>query len=313
MLKNLAYIMPIVGRVSMGELVREEGKVARPKKNDHFTITTQAKKQGVWVEHPIAKELASKDQSKLQAIPIRVLFDKVDLNLNESYAVFDKQGRQLCRGNGEKAIAMGRDGQWETTACPGAAHCTKPYASQCSLLGRFDFSIARPSDPDTFRMEAFALRTGGYNSIRALRSKLELFHAAFGGLRGLPLKLVMRTKTAKASHGSNFYYADIDLDCTFLEGAQKVQKFREDADNAGLNLPAMDEMYEKLINGHIRETEDDLEEFEEIGGGSFALNDGWGDASLADTALGDDEQAQAVAPIQDWRQAGFNRGSHAAH
>lgn len=300
MIKNLAYLFPNVGRISMGEVVREEGKSARPRKNDFFTITTQAKIKGVWVEHPIAKKL-TQENDKLRVIPIRVLFDKVDLNLNESYAAFDDKGRQLCRGDGATAHEMSQEGKWEEVTCPGADYCKRPQAKRCALLGRFDFSINDPENPDDFKMEAFALRTSGYNTVRAIRSKLELFHAAFGGLRGLPLKLVMRSKSSKASLGSNFYYADVDLDCSFMEGASKVTQFKDAAANAGLNLAAMDEMYQSLVSSHVRETGEDVEEFEEIGTGTFTLGSGWHDGQEEFPA---EECQPAGEPISDWRKQG---------
>ena len=64
MLKEFAYVYPLVGRVAIGEIVREENKSPRPVKHDYFSVTTQAKINGAWVAHPVQSKLMASDPEK---------------------------------------------------------------------------------------------------------------------------------------------------------------------------------------------------------------------------------------------------------
>ncbi len=309
MLKEFAYVYPLVGRVAIGEVVREEGKSPRPVKHDYFSVTTQAKINGAWVAHPVqSKLMASDPEKKLRSIPIRVLFDDPSLVMTESYVAFDKDGRQLCRGDGQTARQLSQNSTSRSeVTCPSPSYCTSYCARQCKLLGRLDFSIATEQDTSGFSFEAFAIRTSGINSVRALRTKLELFAKAFGGLRGLPLNLVLRTKNSKKSMCTNFYYVDLELGCEFMEGAKRVKAFKSAATEAGINLDAMDEMMKSLINGDVAETDEDIEEFEEVlVGQGFSLNDGWGDTQAPGM-----EESITEAPLRNanWIAEGLSRAS----
>ena len=309
MLKGFAYVYPLVGRVAIGEIVREEGKSARPVKHDYFTITTQAKVSGTWVAHPVqGKLMASDAEKKLRSIPIRVLFDDPSLVMTESYVAFDKDGRQLCRGDGQTARQLNANTSSRSEVpCPGPSYCTSYCARQCKLLGRLDFSIATDQEASGFSFEAFALRTSGFNTVRALRTKLELFAKAFGGLRGLPLNLVLRTKNTKKSMGTNFYYVDLELGCGFMEGAKRVKAFKSEASEAGINLEAMDEMMKSLISGDVAETDEDVEEFEEVlASHGFSLNDGWGEPQAQD---GEDHTEEMSPRSKNWVAEGIARGA----
>lgn len=300
MIMNMAYMLPLVGRVTMGELVRDsDGSKPRPVKHDYFRITSQAKAKGAWVSHPIEAQIKTDEEKKLRVIPIKVLFDNPDLSISESYVAFDEKGRQLCRGNGEKANCIAPNGKREEIVCLGPDHCQAYCGSRCSLLGRFHFSISTDEKPC---FEAFALRTSGYNSIRAIRAKLELFAAAFGGLQGLPLKLVLRAKSSKASYGANFYYADIELGCEFWDGSKLVKEFKDKAADAGVNLEAMENAYAKLSEGNVQETVDDVEELEEIGAGQFLFGKGWGDCGSGE---GEGDPAPTPSAAQSWQAAGL--------
>lgn len=307
MLKEFAYVYPLVGRVAIGEIVREENKSPRPVKHDYFSVTTQAKIGGSWVAHPIQSKLTASDpEKKLRSIPIRVLFDDPSLVMTESYVAFDKDGRQLCRGDGQTARQLNSNSTSRSeVTCPGPSYCTSYCARQCKLLGRIDFSIATDQENSGFSFDAFAMRTSGINSVRALRTKLELFAKAFGGLRGLPLNLVLRTKNSKKSMGTNFYYVDLELGCEFMEGAKCVKAFKSAATEAGINLDAMDEMMKSLINGDVAETDEDVEEFEEVlASQGFSLNDGWGDTQAQNAG-----ESIAEAPLLNtsWIAEGISR------
>ncbi|HHQ4645995.1 TPA: hypothetical protein ACSP3W_004354, partial [Aeromonas veronii] len=89
-----------------------------PEKDDSFTLTTQIQQKGGWLLHPLHQHYSSQknnqgqEQTKIRAIPVRVLFNDSDLNLRAEYSAFDRQtGRPLCVGNGEVARRVGAQGQ----------------------------------------------------------------------------------------------------------------------------------------------------------------------------------------------------------
>jgi hypothetical protein len=138
MIKGLAITPPVIGRICIGKLVQKQDKWV-PEKDDSFTLTTQVQQKGDGCSIPastllIAKSGQGQEQTKIRAIPVRVLFNDSDLNLRAEYSAFDRQtGRPLCVGNGEVARRVGRKA-WRRSAAldqsaaplPGnrAASCT---------------------------------------------------------------------------------------------------------------------------------------------------------------------------------------------
>ncbi|MGL6321125.1 recombination directionality factor, partial [Aeromonas hydrophila] len=109
MIKGLAITPPVIGRICIGKLVQKQDKWV-PEKDDSFTLTTQIQQKGGWLLHPLHQHYSSQksgqgqEQTKIRAIPVRVLFNDSDLNLRAEYSAFDRQtGRPLCVGNGEVA------------------------------------------------------------------------------------------------------------------------------------------------------------------------------------------------------------------
>lgn len=269
MLKNLAYTLPTVGRVVIGELVQEDGKRHRPQKNNHFSVTSQVKKNGAWVPHPVESKLAT-DKSKLRSIPIKVVFNEPNLSIRDGYAAFDNDGRQVCAGDGAIAKRLNEDGQFIEEHCPGSEYCSYGKRLHCKTLGRFVFEIALHDKP----MELFILRSSGFNTIRALRSRLVAYRALFGSLVGLPLNLVMRAKSSKGSHQSTFYYLDIELQKDLVSSAKAVQEYRAHMAEAGLNQDAFEEACVSLLEGNpVEELSEDSLELEELGLGQNGFVD----------------------------------------
>ena len=116
MIKGLAITPPVIGRICIGKLVQKQDKWV-PEKDDSFTLTTQIQHKGGWLLHPLHQHYSSQknnqgqEQTKIRAIPVRVLFNDSDLNLRAEYSAFDRQtGRPLCVGNGEVARRVGGQG-----------------------------------------------------------------------------------------------------------------------------------------------------------------------------------------------------------
>ncbi|WP_421172053.1 hypothetical protein [Aeromonas sp. 601115] len=110
MIKGLAITPPVIGRICIGKLVQKQDKWV-PEKDDSFTLTTQVQQKGGWLLHPLHQHYSSQksgqgqEQTKIRAIPVRVLFNDSDLNLRAEYSVFD---RQTGKPAGRSVSVMGK-------------------------------------------------------------------------------------------------------------------------------------------------------------------------------------------------------------
>ena len=206
MLKGLALTPPEIGRISIGRVVEKNGK-RLPEADDEFTITTQVQTARGWLNHPLDATLRKTPESKLRAIPVRLLFSDPDLNLRANYSMFDrKTGRPLCVGNGEVCKRSTASGM-QTLPCPAPEGCEMGAAGGCKPYGRLNVRVGNEDELGTF-----VFRTTGYNSIRTLSSRLSYFHAVSGGLLPtLALELRLRGKSTTQSHRAPIYYVDLTL------------------------------------------------------------------------------------------------------
>jgi hypothetical protein len=288
MLKGFAYTTPTQGRISIGRTVEHGGKNL-PKKEDFITITSQVKRDGEWLAHPL-HERCVKDQKleaaspKLRQIPVRLMFNDPDLSFREQYEAF-LDSRQVCVGDGETARRR-LDGRVEEIACPGPDNCQFAAVYRCQPFGRLNVQIEGQDDP----LATFIFRTRGWNSIRTLRTKLEYLKAALGGkLAGLPLLLVMRAKSARLSLNTPFFFLDLVFrDATPTGIAQAVKE--RDAHvaalkEAGFDFEALEAAARSCLrNGAFEETEEDLLEYEDLVLSSTGPNIGADGAGLVAAA-----------------------------
>lgn len=297
MLKGLAYTIPTIGRISIGKMVERNNR-RLPQKDDHFSITTQAQRNGEWLPHPLQEALLAGvqaeagQQKKLRAIPIKLMFNNPDLNFREQYEAFDnKTGRQLCVGDGEKAKRV-VDGKIEETACPGPELCTFAQQVGCKSFGRLNVQIEGQED----EFSTFIFRTTGYNSIRTLREKLELMHAMFGAnLIGLPLELRLRGKSTTMSYRRPFFYADITLreGVNRLEAMTLANEHAELLKSAGIDQAAMEQKaIECLKNGRFEDSEEEFLQMEEFLSNETPVTDHEGDDA------GGDQPAKGMKALQ---------------
>ncbi|WP_269533952.1 hypothetical protein [Chitinimonas sp. BJYL2] len=297
MIKGLAITPPVIGRISIGKVVEHNGKRI-PEKDDSFTITTQVQGKDGWLLHPLhtalieqqtkaapssegtatsqgngqsgpasanAQPSLANTQTKLRAIPVRLLFNASDLNLRAEYSAFDrKTGRPLCVGNGEQAKRVTATGLDETP-CPTPERCPFGIKAGCKLYGRLNVQIEGQQD----ELGSFIFRTTGYNSVRTLAARLRYFEAVSGGnTRHLKLMLKLRAKSTTQSHRAPVYYVDLTLrEGESLQEAvcyakAEAQHFQESGvETAELELAAL----ALLQNGQFEDGEDEvpqlLEEF----------------------------------------------------
>ncbi|WP_432414821.1 hydrolase or metal-binding protein [Chromohalobacter israelensis] len=263
MLKGLAITPPILGRITIGKVVEQNGK-RLPQKDDQFTITSQLQTKDGWIPHPLDEQLRSEQEGKLRRLPIRLLFNDPDLNLRAEYALFDRQtARPLCVGDGEQCKRRTREGM-ETLPCPAPDACPLAQGGACKPYGRLNVLIG-DDDP----LGSFIFRTTGFNSIRTLAARLAYFKAISGNrLACMPLELRLRGKSTRQSRGTPIYYVDITLreGWSLDETLAEAQRLDEQRQHAGFDQRALDKAAKAgMANGAFEdsaeESADVVEEF----------------------------------------------------
>lgn len=262
-LKGLAYTVPILGRIAIGHIEKRDGKRI-PAKDDFISITTQTKRDGEWKPHPIEHAIKDgKEDKKLRAIPVRIMFDNTQLSLRERYEAF-KDNRQLCVGDGVTAKRRTPGGVIDCE-CPGAETCEFGRPHHCKPFGRLMIQIEGQEDP----FAGFIFRTRGTNSVRALRARIEGLKSSLGRIAGLPMMLELKEKASAMSMGTPFYYLDLVFRKPGLEGMAEAIEER-DAMEQSLQKVSFDRAtYEATVaaglsNSAFVETVEDEAEFEDL-------------------------------------------------
>lgn len=277
MLKNVAYLTPVIGVVRLGHVAHLPNGQALPIADDHFTIRSLVKRNGEWEPHKIYGDLLERarksakrrgprtnkgregDTSKpaverLREIPIRLLFSNPDLNVSERYEVFEGgNGQVRCVGNGHNAMRLDESG-YSNVECAGAS-CSFGRANQCSQYARFYFTIEGQDDP----MSAFVFRTRNINGVNTLRTKLETLHSRHGERTvGLPLKLVVKSETKHYLNDTTVHQADIVLNAASeTEAATQADKYLQLLKDAGIDQLAYESrMLALQKNGTFDQVED---------------------------------------------------------
>ena len=254
MIKGLALTPPVIGRIAIGKVVEKAGK-RLPEKDDEFTLTSQVQARDGWINHPLDESLRKTPGAKLRAIPVRLLFDEVDLNLRANYTLFDRSsGRPVCVGNGESCKRVSSTGI-QGLPCPTPHGCDFGQGV-CKPYGRL---TVRVGDED--ELGSFVFRTTGFNSIRTLSARLTYFFALSGGLLScLPLDLRLRGKSTTQSHRAPIYYVDLTVrtGMTLAEALVEARAERQRRRDAGFDQAALDLAARVgFANGVFEELEED--------------------------------------------------------
>ncbi|WP_186166589.1 phage capsid protein [Burkholderia gladioli] len=291
MLKGLAIVPPVCGRISIGRVVERNGKRI-PEKDDAFTITTQVQQKGQWLLHPLNEELRKATTGKLRAIPVRFLFNDPNLNLRAEYSCFDREtGRPMCVGNGKTCRRAGDTGIKELP-CPSPDGCAFSQGGACKPYGRLNVLVG-----DTGEMESFLFRTTSFNSIRTLAARLHYFAAVSGGLLAcLPLELKLRGKSTTQSYRAPIYYVDLGVRAGSTLEAALIEARELDArrKSAGFDQTALDAAARAgFANGAF---EDSIEESAAVAEEFYPTEPG-DDGSHGDGQ--DDTRATATSSLKD--------------
>jgi hypothetical protein len=258
MIKGLAITPPVIGRIAIGKIIERNGK-RFPEKDDSFTITTQVQNREGWLLHPLhTKLIETSANTKIRAIPVRVLFNSSDLNLRAEYSLFDRTtGRPICVGNGETAKRVTDDGMADV-ACTSPDSCAVAKTNGCKPYGRLNVAIEGQEE----ELASFVFRTTGFNSIRTLTARLQYFEAVSGGnTRYLPLQLKLRAKSTTQSHRTPVYYVDLCLrDGISLEDAVSAARMEAiKAEQSGVSIKALELAARTgLGNGAFEDSEEEI-------------------------------------------------------
>lgn len=271
MLPNLSYTTPTIGRITIGDIYENERGKRLPVCRNYFSITAQHKENGEWAPHPIQAEVLKKmrvDKDKLTEIPVKVMFNSPDLTIRERYEAYDA-GRMVCASCGNNSARRITAEGMSTVACHGPEACVFAREAEkgCQLMARINLQIdAKCEDTRDDPMSSFILRTSGYNSAKTLRAKLDRAHAMFNGkIIGLPFMLTLRTKSSSLSMDSPYYYVDLVLNCSLMEGAKFAKENAQAMEEAGINQ----EEFEKIAlagitNGPFEDTIEEMVELEDL-------------------------------------------------
>lgn len=219
---NMVYTPVELGTIRIGYLEERENGAPRPVRDDQFRITRLVRARGEWMEHPLQRRLrdglpddpARAGQAlKLREIPIRFQSNSPDLICRTRFEAFDANvGRSVCATvSAGKAKRIEANGSIADVACPGPAACefAKSGDVRCKLIGRVHVEIEGQS---TNVDNTFIFRSTSFNTLRNFEARLARYWALFGGrLRGVPFRLVLRSRTTAGSRWSRFYFVDLEL------------------------------------------------------------------------------------------------------
>ena len=205
--KGLMPALLEVGKIKIGmkgeEREKQGGGTYRlPVKLDHFRITTNERDEDgdFIVDEALTNSLvalandgvdpsAKVDKSgNLVRIPVRLLYDDIDLNFPTRYASY-VGGKCSCSGDGEKAIT--RDGRETPCPCPRLDQGYKE-PDKCKVNGTLSCIVAGAESIGG----CHKLRTTSKNTAMSILGSLAVIKAATGGILAfLPLSLVVQPKT----------------------------------------------------------------------------------------------------------------------
>jgi len=185
------------GKIKIGEKgevrkSRDGKEFMLPKKLDHFVITTLHRDAAgrLMVDRELMGRFA-KDGEKITELPIRLLYDDIDLNFQTRYACYSGN-RCICSGDGEAAKQL-QNGGYVEVPCP-CERQEPTYQGKdiCKINGTLSILLQGVDRIGG----VWKFRTTSYNTVQNILSSLALIKTITGGvLAGIPLKMVLSPKT----------------------------------------------------------------------------------------------------------------------
>lgn len=216
-IKGLTPQLAERGKIKIGGLGDERKKQGSqetyklPVKYDYILITTMQRDQaGRLMPDTELMDRIIKNQGvqKLTEIPVRLLYDDIDLNFPTRYSCY-KGNRCWCTGDGEKAQRLGEGRIEDKSVSPGFRQAgANEYGEVPCPCERLEAAYAqkdkcKPMGTLQVLLEGvdrvggvWRFRTTSWNTVNAILSSLVLIKTITGGiLSGIPLHLVLSPKT----------------------------------------------------------------------------------------------------------------------
>jgi hypothetical protein len=196
LIKNLTPGLMEVGKLKIGAkgqtITSKQGKqFMPPTKLDYFRVTTLLR--GPDDNYITDQEVHRLHGDKPKTIPVRLLYDQIELNFQCRYVCFI--GKSMwCAGDGEAAWRLnGQDGKRTVVECPCGRQAPDYQGNdRCKINGVLSVII----DGVDRVGGVWKFRTTSYNSVTGILSSLALIKRITGGpLAGIPLVLTLNPKT----------------------------------------------------------------------------------------------------------------------
>jgi len=225
-----------------------------PEKYDHFIITTMEKDadDNFLPDAALMQEVAKatgQEADHLTRIPVRLLFDDLELNFQGSYAAY--LGKTVwCRGNGVEAQRIGAEGSYSTCACPCERIERDFKATKTDPKCKINASLSVLIDGAAGLGGTWKFRTTSFNSHDALFGSLMFIHRAAGGrIAGIPLELVVTPKKVADPDGrqQTIYVVGLEFRGTMEGLRQAALEHATQQAQAGFQIAQIEEQTRKLL------------------------------------------------------------------
>lgn len=196
-IKNLIPGLTERGKIKIGRKGKmNQGGWQQPEKLDHFIITTleRSADNNFLIDSDIHQKLGQEPKK----IPVRLLFDAIELNFHCRYSCYF--GKQLfCSGDGEFANQLLDITKAERKQVPCPCYRQDPHFNgdkndgkgKCKINGTLSCLIDGAGSVGG----VYKFRTTGYNSTVGIYSSLVLIKGLTGGmLAGIPLIMTIQPK-----------------------------------------------------------------------------------------------------------------------
>lgn len=218
MIKNLVPRLAEVGKIKCGikgRVIKSANKkeFMLPEKLDHFIVTTLERDAAgrLMNDVPLMNRL-SQENEKLTELPIRLLYDDIDLNFPTRYALYSGN-KCMCSGDGKDATWTVNDkGETKAVECP-CKRQDPAYQSKdkCKINGTLSCIIEGSEKLGG----CYKFRTTSFNSVTNILSSLAFIKTLTGGrLAWIPLVLTLAPKSTTipgSNQATTVYCASIEF------------------------------------------------------------------------------------------------------
>lgn len=260
--------LPEFGKIKIGgkeSKVRTTGNGKEwqaPVKFDHFVLTTLERgDDGNFIrDDALHSSLSEKYGDKPTRIPIRLLYNDPAMNF-PSRMVCYKGKTVVCSGDGLQASRVTDSGN-KTVSCP-CDHCDPAYNGDapCKMNGVLSCIIE-----GTEKLGGvYKFRTTSFNTIQSITSSLYWIQQQTRGiLAGLPLELVMNTKTGnnpKDGKPVKVFYVTVEFFGDISKLLTEAKDIRREEAEYSRDIKLIEATAHEIVENDTNEQLSDPEEF----------------------------------------------------